>query len=119
MCLSENDLWRINRRAGGTEPASVWRQMRWQILLVQQALAKAQGTHHFVFRLSGRDPKGHVHDQRRRVTESLATQSAENQRIISERRIYSETDVSGHAKHRQKVDDANPELGWGTECIFD
>ena len=84
LCRSENDLRLTNRRGRRSGIAPLGRQMGRQISLSQQALAAALGAHHPVFRLSARNPEGHLHDQRHRVAEPLAAQSAENQRLVSD-----------------------------------
>lgn len=85
--------------------------MGYEISPDQPALATSRGEGHPVFRLHDRNPEGDLHNQRHRIDEQLAEESAQNQGFIPERQTAHQTDLPGDEEDRKKVDDAKPQRG--------
>src|SRR5579872_1980719 len=76
----------------------------------QPDVAPELGALNAIFRLSGRHSQGDLYDQRGRVSEHVAAQGDQNQRLVSEPRGRFQAAVSSVGTHRKKVDDAHTEL---------
>src|SRR5665213_2629004 len=85
----------------------------------QPDVAPELGALNAIFRLSGRHSQGDLYDQRGRVAEHVAAQGDQNQRLISEPGGRVQATVSGVGTHRQKVDDADPELEGSLAALRD
>lgn len=70
------------------------------------------------FAFPGRDPKSHLHDQRRRVSEHDVAQSDQDPRLLSQRRGGDQAAVLGADERRQEVAH-HTELAAGSESLRD
>jgi hypothetical protein len=68
-----------------------------------QVLAEQLGADHPAVLLSARDPKGHLHDERHRITQHVAPEGDEEPGFFSERRGHDETAILGHEKYLQRI----------------
>ena len=74
-----------------------------QIPLHQPALAPALGADSALLRVPGRYPQGHLHDQRRRVSEHDSAQGDQDARLLPQRRSCDQAAVPGAAERRPKM----------------